>query len=332
MKNVFLLCIMYVLSSAAFGCTTFVLKNDSSLLFGRNLDWYSDDGVAVVNKRNVQKEALVFPPEQSTTWTSKYGSVTFNQFGKEFPFGGMNERGLVVELMVVPGQFPALDNRTAVNELQWVQYQLDNCASIEEVIATDSKIRIQMISQNLHYLVCDSSGNAVVIEFTLSGMKVYRDEKLPIVVLENDPYQTSLKKRKLKQECRFLTASNMLSVLSPKTNTKESIRYSFDVLDKVKLDGSWSMVYDIKAKSIHFITGSNPIRRLIQMNSFDFSCQSASLLYDLARRDAGNVLTKFISYSRQLNVLKFKAGLKSNGIRLPSKILQRFLNYTSRCK
>ena len=29
----------------------------------------------------------------------KYGAIFFNQFGREFPMGGMNEAGLVVELM-----------------------------------------------------------------------------------------------------------------------------------------------------------------------------------------------------------------------------------------
>ena len=31
------------------------------------------------------------------SWVSKYGSVTFNQYGRELPTGGMNEAGLVVE-------------------------------------------------------------------------------------------------------------------------------------------------------------------------------------------------------------------------------------------
>jgi choloylglycine hydrolase len=26
-------------------------------------------------------------------WTSRYGSITFNQYGREFPSGGINEKG-----------------------------------------------------------------------------------------------------------------------------------------------------------------------------------------------------------------------------------------------
>ncbi len=301
-------------------------------MFGRNLDWYSDDGVVVVNKRNVTKESLVFPPEQPTSWTSKYGSITFNQFGKEFPFGGMNERGLVVELMVVPGEYPEMDDRTAVNELQWVQYQLDNCKTIDEVVATDSKIRIQRISQHLHYLICDSLGNSAVIEFDWAGIKVYQGENLPITVLENDAYEKSLKKKELKKECRFSTASNMLSMHNSRSSTVEGIRYSFNILDEVKLDASWSMVYDVKAKRIYFTTKSNRKQRMIQMNDFSFDCQTESRLYDLQNMNVGNVFSKFKPYGAKLNTDKFKAGLNSNRIRLPSHVLNLFVNYSTRCK
>ncbi len=43
-------------------------------------------------------------------WTAVYGSISFNQYGKEFPTGGMNEKGLVVELMWLDEtKFPAQD-------------------------------------------------------------------------------------------------------------------------------------------------------------------------------------------------------------------------------
>jgi len=39
-----------------------------------------------------------------------------------------------------------------MNVLQWIQYQLDNCASTKEVIATDEKLRITINGTPLHYL------------------------------------------------------------------------------------------------------------------------------------------------------------------------------------
>ena len=118
MKRASLLLLLLISSTITFGCTTFVLKTNNGLVFGRNLDWVSDNGVIVENKRNVTKTSLVFSPEKPIQWTSKYGSISFNQFGKEFPFGGINEKGLVVEIMLANAAYPLADERPAVNELQ----------------------------------------------------------------------------------------------------------------------------------------------------------------------------------------------------------------------
>jgi choloylglycine hydrolase len=69
----------------AVACTTFCYADGGTMVFGRNYDWNIGDGMVVVNKRNVFKHALVEPAP--ATWTSKYGSITFNQYGREFPTG-----------------------------------------------------------------------------------------------------------------------------------------------------------------------------------------------------------------------------------------------------
>jgi hypothetical protein len=51
----------------------------------------------VVNKRGVSKTALVDPPNRSAKWTSRYGSLTFNQFGREFPSGGTRANRALIE-------------------------------------------------------------------------------------------------------------------------------------------------------------------------------------------------------------------------------------------
>ena len=57
----------------------------------------------------------------SLNWTSTYGSATFNQYGREFPMGAMNEAGLVVETMMLDEtEYPEADSRPAINILQWI--------------------------------------------------------------------------------------------------------------------------------------------------------------------------------------------------------------------
>jgi penicillin V acylase-like amidase (Ntn superfamily) len=75
-------------------CTSFCFETNDTILFGNNLDAYISDGLVVVNKRNVFKIAIW--QSNPVNWTSKYGSLTFNQWGREFPSRGINEAGLAV--------------------------------------------------------------------------------------------------------------------------------------------------------------------------------------------------------------------------------------------
>jgi choloylglycine hydrolase len=43
---------------------------------------------------------LPTPGEKPLTWVATYGSVSFNQNGRELPCGGINEAGLVIEQMM----------------------------------------------------------------------------------------------------------------------------------------------------------------------------------------------------------------------------------------
>ena len=49
------------------------------------------DGLLVVNQRGMVRTALVGPGDRAAKWTSRYGSVTFNQYGRDSL--GRHERG-----------------------------------------------------------------------------------------------------------------------------------------------------------------------------------------------------------------------------------------------
>ena len=153
--------IVLYLNNDVYPCTTFCLKTNKDIIFGRNLDFFVGSGYVTINKRNVTKTAFVVPPEKPLTWTSRYGSITFNQIGREFPYGGMNEAGLVIEQMWLDTtKYPESDHRYGLSELQWIQYQLDNSATTDDVIASDSLVRVSFQSQApLHFLVCDKHGD-----------------------------------------------------------------------------------------------------------------------------------------------------------------------------
>jgi hypothetical protein len=71
----------------------------------------------------------------------------------------------VEELSYSPARYPPSDDRSSLTELQWIQFQLDNSASAEEVLASDTLVRIDGFLFGLHYMVADPSGSVAVIEF-----------------------------------------------------------------------------------------------------------------------------------------------------------------------
>lgn len=108
MKKIILYIYLYLLVLPnIFACTTFFINKNGQLVFGRNYDWITDAGMVCTNLKGLEKTSSSMDDGTQVTWISKYGSTTFNQYGKEFPTGGMNEKGLVVELMWADGtQYP----------------------------------------------------------------------------------------------------------------------------------------------------------------------------------------------------------------------------------
>src|SRR4249920_2118004 len=111
--------IILFLTFPAFSCTTFFINRNGQLIFGRNYDWVAGQGMVNTNLRGLAKTSLTTPDGKTISWVSKFGSLTFNQYGKEFPTGGMNEKGLVVELMWLDEtKYPAADKRPAIGVMQ----------------------------------------------------------------------------------------------------------------------------------------------------------------------------------------------------------------------
>jgi choloylglycine hydrolase len=162
-------------ASLASTCTTFFLSDGQRLLYGKNYDWHIRSGMLIVNHRGMAKVAIADDNGNPARWTSTYGSVTFNQFGRDFPMGGMNEVGLVVEVMWLDEtRYPSIDDRASIGDLQWVQYQLDTAATVEDVLASDAEVRI-VNGAPLHFLVADASGNAATIEFLQGTPETVRE-------------------------------------------------------------------------------------------------------------------------------------------------------------
>lgn len=309
-----LLVSMVVLSALAergLACTTFCLKNKDEVLFGKNYDWMIGDGAVFVNRRGVAKWSAVAGEANVARWTSKYGSVTFNQYGWESPSGGMNERGLVIELMWLDDtKYPQADTRPAIDVLEWIQFNLDTAATTAEVIKNSESVRI-VSRVNLHYLVNDRQGNSATIEFLDGKLAVHTGEKLDFAALANDTYERSSAYARTAPPAasessldRFTRASMKTKEFAAVAKTeKEAVAFAFDVLKNVAQKNStqWSIVYDQKRGKIYFRTRNTPEIKTIDTAAFDYSCSTPVKMFDMNAPGAGDVGRRFKDYTRAAN-------------------------------
>jgi len=181
-------------------CSTFMLERPGQRVVGHNFDWNFEDALITINKREVAKTASFYMIESKRVqhavpakWVSKFGSVTFNQYGLEWPQDGMNEAGLVIHQMFMEGSQYPVNEQPALDPLQWIQYQLDTSATVDDVLKNAQKVRPVAVGSDLtnngpvtlHYMVCDISGACAVIDFKGGEMKVYTGATLPVKVLTN---------------------------------------------------------------------------------------------------------------------------------------------------
>ncbi|MCW3108345.1 MAG: linear amide hydrolase [Segetibacter sp.] len=331
MKKLFALVLIVIgcCVGSSHACTTFFLEKNGQMAFGKNYDWMTGTGSVNTNLRGLAKSSLPLEGGNILKWTSKYGSTTFNQYGKEFPNGGMNEKGVVVELMwLTESKYPTQDNRPALSVLQWIQYQLDNCSTVDEVVATDKILRITSTGTPQHYLVADSKGDVATIEFLGGKMIVHRSDQLPYPVLANSTYEASvnaLKNKKINDNSldRFSNACSMIQQYKQAKTNKPLVDYSFDILNKVAQPGftKWSIVYDITNKKIYFKTSNHPQQRMIVLSDFDYACSSQPKSYNLNQDDKGDISKRFVAFNNEQNKKMLKEAFReSEGINIKEEL------------
>jgi len=338
-----------VLAAPASACTAFCLKTENSVVVGKNLDWGIAHGYVIINPRGQEKLALTMGDERTATWTSGFGSVTFNQFGAEFPLGGINESGLVVEeLNYTPGRYPYYDGKPDINELQWIQYQLDNFSSVEQVLDNLEKINIKKLIAGLHFFICDGSGQSAVIEFIDGQLKTYTGTELPVPVLTNNTYANAMGYLKKhvgfggdqdirygpESPVRFAAAAHLIRNFSIHQSAGPE-KYAHMILDSVsQIDTQWRIVYDISKKMISFRVRKENVMMRISLEEIVFNDSEGRKYFDLdqANSFSGNILFKPLDYdtNRRLVDKVMKQMVESEGIsaRTAENLKERFLSFS----
>lgn len=309
-----------LLAETLFACTSFCLQDDNNLVLAKNTDIFDDidDGFIMVNKRNIAKRGIAIDPaDKPACWISMYGSVTFNMLGRELPNGGINEAGLVVEgLGLSEAKYPASDSRKVL--IAWIQYQLDNHATVKEVIESDKNVRIAAgLPLTFHALACDQEGNVATFEFIDGVLVCHTGDALTVPALANDTYKKSLTHLKLHAGYggskqiphgswasldRFVCAADRIKRYASAAS-RPVVEYAFDTLAGIRCgDHTERMtVYDLKKREIHYKTLRYPTVKTIRLADCDFDHRTPVQVI-ITNTTHNGVLNRYFShYESDLN-------------------------------
>ena len=357
-------------------CSTFMLKAGQEIFLGHNLDESPElfvPGLVCINSRQAYREAiswneLVAPPRDyekaivafekkpapKLSWISKYGSVTFNSEGVDFPDGGMNEKGLAVfEMSLMESRYKYDPSLPTLFMALWIQHQLDNCATLDEVIRNADQINLQ--GWSWHYFVADRNGDCAVIEFLEGEPVVHRDLAYP--VLCNARYSQELERLKyfkgfggmipleinFSRVPRFVKATKMMKDFTGSLPGIPRDR-ALKILDEIKIKdwNKWGILIDVRNMTFYFHTGDNRKFRYFAVNDADFSAGKKDRILDMHADLSADVKGHFVDYSYEgnLELTKKRAGLlfverlkglEKNGINA-RVYAERFADYSRRMR
>ena len=302
-------------AAQADACTTFQKVDGGTTLFCKSYDWGQGEGMVMVNKRGMEKKALLMDPaDVQAVWTSKYASISFNQYGREMPQGGMNEAGLGVEVMVLgQTEYPPQDERPTVNELQRVQYCLDNSATIAGLSAGLPEIRPTKIQASLHYLACDATGACAAIEYIDGELALTTGDDLVVNTLTNSTYAASVEylgqfvgfggESPIPESAGSLDRFVRASALALQEATLPEPDEVFGILTSVSQGdySKWNIVYDLTAGRMHWRTLTMPKIKWVDLAHFDLDCTSPVMLLDIDADLTGDVADAFEPYTMEAN-------------------------------
>lgn len=176
-----------------------ILWNDNKLavVVGRTLDWpETTQPILTVFPRGMQRDGGRVGPDiavkdNPAKWVSKYGSMITQLYGLGTS-DGFNERGLGGHLLFLRAtDFGPRDvGKPGVQGALWLQYLLDNAATVSEAIALHEKFQPVMIEAyghkaTVHLAIEDASGDSAILEYLNGKLVVHHGRQYQIMT--NDP-------------------------------------------------------------------------------------------------------------------------------------------------
>jgi choloylglycine hydrolase len=197
-----LLAAMLVGADLSYACSRVLWsENGQAVVVGRNMDWYEDMRTNLwAFPRGVVRSGLA--GDNSIAWTSKYGSVAAGVYDIGTA-DGINEKGLVANLLwLTESDYGKRDPHTPGLSLSlWVQYTLDNFATVAEAVAAAERGNFQIVPLTIpgsskvatvHLSLADASGDSAIIEIVDGGKLRIHHDRAYTVMTNSPPFPQQL--------------------------------------------------------------------------------------------------------------------------------------------
>lgn len=297
-------------------CTRVVYVGDNGeVITGRTLDWKEEIGTNLyVMPRGMEREG--YDESNTIKWRSKYGSVV--SVGYDVGVNeGMNEKGLVCNLLYLPGTVYSRpnDTRPYISTSVWAQYVLDNFATTSEAVAELSKDKFQINAPampggnatTLHMAISDASGNSAIIEYINGYISIHEGEQYQVMTnaptydkqLAINEYWKEIGGLKMlpgtnKSSDRFVRASFYVDALPRDTTHQMALAGVFGIINNcsvpigISVDNQpeisstrWRSVSDQKDKVYYFESTLSPAIIWIDLSKCDLREGASVLKLDL---------------------------------------------------
>lgn len=290
-------------------------KTGHLVLVGRNMDFHTDLMTNLWKQpRGVRRDDTV---AGKLTWTSKYGSVVATAYDIT-SVDGMNEAGLAGHILWLAESSYGEpdDSRTQLGQAIWLQYFLDNFATVAEATAWITETDVQVVQMDdptggkrpgLHLALDDAAGDSAIIEYIDGHAQVYHSKDYR--VMTNSPtfdQQLELVKSftglggdlplpgSTDARDRFARASYYLERLPAPDSQVDAVAAMFSVIrnaaqpfripDPGKPDASqtiWQVVLDLTTKRYIYESTTRPNIVWVDLADLDFTEGTAQLKLDL---------------------------------------------------
>lgn len=336
--NVFLITALVIIFSVipqkrVRACTRVVYQgNKDMVITGRTMDWKEDTRSNIwIFPRGMERNGEV--GKDPMRWKSKYGSVVTSAYDI-CSTDGMNEKGLVANLLwLAESSYPQWNGeKPALSIAAWVQYMLDNFATVSEAVSEIEKNTFDVVSDmmpdgtrmaTLHLSISDTTGDNAIFEYIDGKLNIHHNRSYQVMTnspvfdqqLALDDYWktiggTTFLPGTNRAADRFVRASFYINAIPKTEDTRTALASVFSVIrntsvpfgistpDQPNISSTrWRTVSDQKDKVYYFESTLYPNVFWVDFKDVDFSEKASVKKLNLldGKTYAGNTAKDFVT-------------------------------------